>query len=138
MSKQTKGAWLDKSLANGFLRDPKTGDLLHSPFLSGIVAIIFFAGALPGIAYGIGARTQTAYRIGDSVTNIVSPRMSYFALIVAFIERYSPKAGIGTLIALMLPYTVTFLVIWTILLMAWLALAIPVGPGAELYLPVRG
>ncbi|MBM3812265.1 MAG: AbgT family transporter [Acidimicrobiia bacterium] len=229
--------------ADGFLRDPKTGDLLHSPFLSGIVAIIFVAGALPGIAYGLGARTykndsdvmksmgktmgtlggymvlvffaaqfvaffnwtnlglifavkgaealkssglggiplmvafvlvtagmnmfmgsasakwaimapvfvpmfmllgytpeltQTAYRVGDSCTNIISPMMSYFALIVAFIERYDRKAGIGTLIALMLPYTVTFLLIWTVLLMGWIAAGLPVGPGAGLYMTVGG
>src|SRR5690606_21107915 len=53
--------------------------------------------------------TQVAYRIGDSVSNIVSPMMSYFALIVAFVERYE-KAGIGTVIATMLPYTVTFFI----------------------------
>src|SRR5690606_37835312 len=52
--------------------------------------------------------TQTAYRIGDSVTNIVSPMMTYFALTVAFVERYEPKAGIGMVIATMLPYTVVF------------------------------
>jgi aminobenzoyl-glutamate transport protein len=60
--------------------------------------------------------TQAAYRVGDSTTNIVSPMMSYFALIVAFVERYSPRAGIGTVISLMLPYTVTFLAIRMVLL----------------------
>jgi aminobenzoyl-glutamate transport protein len=82
--------------------------------------------------------TQAAYRIGDSTTNIISPMMSYFALIVAFTARYDPKAGIGTVIALMLPYTVTFLVVWTLLLVAWIALGIPVGPGAPLYFPAAG
>lgn len=78
---------------------------------------------------------QTGYRIGDSVTNIISPMMSYFALIVAFIEKYDPKAGIGTVIATMLPYTVVFLIIWSIMLTIWMTLGIPVGPGAPLYLP---
>jgi aminobenzoyl-glutamate transport protein len=78
---------------------------------------------------------QTAYRIGDSVTNIVSPMMTYFALIVAFVERYEPKAGIGTVIATMLPYTVVFFVVWTALLVVWMILGLPVGPGAGLYLP---
>jgi p-aminobenzoyl-glutamate transporter AbgT len=55
---------------------------------------------------------QAAYRIGDSTTNIISPMMSYFALIVAFFERYEPRAGIGTVVATMLPYTVAFMVIW--------------------------
>jgi hypothetical protein len=49
--------------------------------------------------------TQVAYRIGDSTTNIISPMMTYFALIVAFVARYEPKGGIGTVIATMLPYT---------------------------------
>ncbi len=78
--------------------------------------------------------TQAAYRIGDSVTNIISPMMSYFALIVAFIERYQKKAGIGTLIALMLPYTVTFFLVWTLLLVVWVGFGWPVGPGAGLFL----
>lgn len=225
--------------ADGFLRDPKTGDLLHSPFLSGIVTLIFLFGAITGIAYGFGAGryksdkdvvagmgkamstlgsylvlvffaaqfvayfgwtqlglivavegaellkmsglgglplmfgfilttaflnlfmgsasakwavmapvfvpmfmllgytpelTQTAYRVGDSVSNVVSPMMSYFALIVAFFERYDKKAGIGTVIATMLPYTFTFLIVWAALLLVWMGLGLPVGPGAGLYL----
>jgi aminobenzoyl-glutamate transport protein len=79
--------------------------------------------------------TQAAYRVGDSVTNIVSPMMSYFALIVAFIAKYDPKAGIGTVIATMLPYSVVFAIIWMLLLGVWIALGIPVGPGTQLFLP---
>jgi aminobenzoyl-glutamate transport protein len=78
---------------------------------------------------------QVVYRIGDSVTNIISPMMSYFALIVAFVERYDRKAGIGTVIALMLPYTLVFTILWIILLVAWMLLGIPVGPGAPIHLP---
>ncbi len=78
--------------------------------------------------------TQAAYRIGDSATNIISPMMSYFALIVAFVARYDKKAGIGTIIATMLPYSITFLVVWTLLLIVWILLGLPVGPGANLYL----
>lgn len=226
--------------ADGFLRDPETGSLLRSPFMSGIVALLFVTFAAAGIAYGVGARTlkssadvmagmgksmqtlgiylvlvffaaqfvayftwtnlglifavkgakvlassglgpiplmmgfiavsafinlfmgsasakwaimapvfvpmfmllgftpelaQVAYRIGDSTTNIISPMMTYFALIVAFVERYDPKAGIGTVIATMLPYTVTFFVVWTLLLVVWMLLGLPLGPGAGLYLP---
>jgi aminobenzoyl-glutamate transport protein len=221
--------------ANGFLREPGTGGVLHSPFLKGIVALIFLFGVGLGVAYGAGAGTirsdrdvirgmgqqmstlggymvlvffaaqfvaffnwtnlglifavegaeflkgaglhqvplmlsfvllaavinlamgsasakwalmapvfvpmfmllgyppeltQTAYRIGDSVTNIISPMMSYFALIIAFVQRYLAKAGIGTLVSVMLPYSVTFLVGWSILLVAWMLLGWPVGPGA--------
>lgn len=78
--------------------------------------------------------TQAAYRIGDSTTNIISPMMSYFALIVAFVARYDKKAGIGTIIATMLPYSITFLVVWILLLIVWILLGLPVGPGANLYL----
>jgi aminobenzoyl-glutamate transport protein len=228
--------------AGGFLRNPETGGLLHSPFLSGIVALVFIVFGGCGIAYGIGAGTyksdtdvimgmagamktlslymvliffasqfvayfnetnlglivavkgaellnssglqsiplviafvviagflnlfmgsasakwalmapifipmfmlldqpfspeftQVAYRIGDSTTNIIAPMMSYFALIVAFMERYDEKAGIGTVIATMLPYTVVFLVVWIAMLVIWMMLGLPVGPGAPIYLP---
>jgi aminobenzoyl-glutamate transport protein len=225
--------------SDGFLRNPETGSLLRSPFLSGIVAFIFFGGLVLGGAYGIGAGTirsdadlmkamgkaletlglylvlvffaaqfvayfnwsnlglivavegaqilkasglgsvplmvafvivagivnlfmgsasakwaimapvfvpmfmllgytpeltQAAYRIGDSITNVVSPMMSYFALIVAFVERWQKGAGIGTVVSLMLPYTVAFFLVWVALLMVWLLAGLPVGPGAGLYL----
>ena len=223
----------------GFLRDPATGDLLHSPFMTGIVTIIFVVGVTLGIAYGLGARTvrtdtdviapmakametlggylvlvffaaqfvaffnwtnlglvvavkgadvlqasglgttpltiafivvaasinlvmgsasakwaimapvfvpmfmllgytpeftQAAYRVGDSVTNVISPMMSYFALIVAFVQRYDRSAGLGTVVATMLPYSVSFLVVWTSLLVVWVLLGLPLGPGAGVYL----
>jgi aminobenzoyl-glutamate transport protein len=77
---------------------------------------------------------QGVFRIGDSSTNLISPMMSFFALIVAFVQRYDPKAGIGTVIASMLPYSVAFLVGWTVLLVVWMLLGLPLGPGGELYL----
>lgn len=77
--------------------------------------------------------TQVAYRIGDSVTNIISPMMSYFALIVAFIQRFQPKAGIGTVVSLMLPYSVIFLLGWIVLLFIWILLGLPLGPGVSLF-----
>jgi len=58
--------------------------------------------------------TQAAYRVGDSVTNVISPMMSYFALIIAFVQRYVARAGLGTLVSLMLPYSVTFLIGWSL------------------------
>jgi aminobenzoyl-glutamate transport protein len=221
------------------LRDPRTGDILHSPFLSGIVAIIFMLFFVPGLAYGLATQsiksdhdvvtvmgkamsglgvyivlvfcaaqfvayfswtnlglitaikgaellksigltgiplilsfivvaaimnlfmgsasakwaimapifvpmfmllgftpelTQAAYRIGDSTTNVITPMMSYFALIVAFAQKYKKDAGIGTIIATMLPYTVVFLVCWSLFLLVWMLLEFPVGPGAGLYL----
>jgi aminobenzoyl-glutamate transport protein len=227
--------------ADGFLRNPEDGDLLNSPFLQGIVAMIFLYGVVAGVAYGIGAGTikndddvirgmgqsmstlgvylvlvffaaqfvaffnwtqlglifavegagvlarlelpgivlfsafivlsafanlfmgsasakwalmapvfvpmfmllgyspeltQIGYRIGDSVTNIISPMMSYFALIIAFLQRYEPKAGIGTVIAVMLPYSIVFLIGWTVLFSLWMAFDLPIGPGSPLqYIP---
>jgi aminobenzoyl-glutamate transport protein len=225
---------------DGILRDPASGSILKSPFMSGVVVIIFFASAVAGIAYGIGAGTikndsdvmkgmgksmetlgsyivlvffaaqfvaffnwtnlglisaikgaeflqsigakgvplllafvlvaavinlvmgsasakwaimapvfipmfmllgyspeytQVIYRIGDSVTNVISPMMSYFALIVAFIQRYEPKAGIGTIVSAMLPYSIVFLIVWVLMLIGWLALDLPIGPGSPIHLP---
>lgn len=77
--------------------------------------------------------TQVVYRIGDSITNIVSPMMSFFALIIAFFQKYDSEAGIGTIISAMLPYTIFFFLIWAILLTIWLLLGIPLGPDAGLY-----
>lgn len=81
--------------------------------------------------------SQVVYRIGDSVTNVISPMMSFFALIIAFVQKYEPKAGIGTIIATMVPYSVAFLLVWIILLVIWLLFDIPLGPNAGIhyYLP---
>ena len=77
---------------------------------------------------------QAAYRIGDSTTNIITPMMSYFGLILAFATRYVRNAGIGTMIAMMLPYSVAFLTGWTILFYLWVFVAgMPVGPAAPTY-----
>jgi aminobenzoyl-glutamate transport protein len=224
----------------GFLRNPDNGDLLDSPLLSGVVAIIFLFGAVSGLAYGIGAGTirsdedvikgmstsmstlgsylvlvffaaqfvaffnwtqlglifavngaeglkslglsavplfatfilltasinllmgsasakwalmapvfvpmfmllgyspeltQTAYRVGDSVTNIISPMMSYFALIIAFFQKYEPRTGLGTIVAVMLPYSATFLIGWSVVFGIWLALGLPIGPDSPLEYP---
>ena len=223
----------------GFLRNPETGSVLHSPFMKGIVATIFLLATIVGIAYGIGAKTikgdsdvidgmgetmstlgtyivlvffasqfvayfkwtnlglifaikgamglqalgiggiflmlsfivlsgfinmfmgsasakwaimapvfipmfmllgytpeltQVAYRIGDSVTNIISPMMSYFALIVAYVARYHKKAGIGTVVSIMLPYSLAFFAVWAVMFVIWFLLGLPLGPGAGLFL----
>ncbi len=78
--------------------------------------------------------TQMAFRIGDSSTNIISPLMPYFGVVVAFAQRYKPDLGIGTLMAMMVPYSVAFLVGWSALLMAWFWLGWPLGPGAPVLL----
>ncbi|MCK5846817.1 MAG: AbgT family transporter [Bacteroidales bacterium] len=74
--------------------------------------------------------SQVVYRIGDSVTNVISPMMSFFALIIAFVHKYDSKAGIGTIIATMVPYSMAFLFVWIILLVGWLLLGLPLGPDA--------
>lgn len=80
------------------------------------------------------ALTQVAYRVGDSSTNIISPLMSYFAMIVVFMQKYEEDKGLGTLISTMLPYSLAFLIFWTLFIVVWMLLGIPVGPGAPLYL----
>ncbi|MGB0592073.1 MAG: AbgT family transporter [Myxococcota bacterium] len=79
---------------------------------------------------------QAAYRIGDSTTNIITPMMSYFGLILAFAMRYDKKLGIGTLISMMIPYSMAYLAGWVILFYVWVfALGLPVGPGTPTYYP---
>ncbi len=73
--------------------------------------------------------TLAAYRVGDSVANIVTPLMPYFAMVVAFAQRFEPKAGIGTLMAMMLPYSLSLLIGWGGLLGIWLGMGWPLGPG---------
>ncbi len=76
--------------------------------------------------------TQAAYRIGDSATNIISPLMPFFPLVVAFAQRYGKNNGIGTVVSLMLPYSIIILVCWTIFFAIWYFIGIPVGPGTSL------
>lgn len=79
--------------------------------------------------------TQMAYRIADSSTNMITPLMTYFALIIAFAQKYDKKMGIGTLISVMIPYSMFFLISWTILLIAWILLGIDLGPGSPILYP---
>ncbi len=220
---------------NGILRDPETGSLIESPFMTGIIVFIMLMFLLPGIAYGVGEgsitnthditklmsdgisgisnflvlifwaaqftaffeysnlgtiisvngaqlltnigftglpllllfiivaaltniimpvdtakwammapifipmflqvglspeSTQIAYRVGDSVTNVITPLMPFFPMIIAYFQKYDKKAGIGSVISTMLPYSVAFLIGWIILLSAWYLLGLPLGPGA--------
>jgi len=79
--------------------------------------------------------TQAAYRVGDSSTNIITPLLPYFPLIVVFCQKYVKSSGVGTLLALMLPFAVTLLVVWTLLLIGFWALGIPLGFGASYVYP---
>jgi len=73
--------------------------------------------------------TQAAYRIGDSSTNIITPLMPYFPLVVMYCQRYVKATGIGTLVSLMLPFALAFLVAWSLLLLVWWKLDLPLGIG---------
>jgi len=75
--------------------------------------------------------TQAAYRVGDSTTNIITPLMPYFPLIVVYCRRYVTGTGIGTLIAMMLPYSLALLGTWTLFLLGYWALGLPLGVGAS-------
>ena len=223
---------------NGVLRDPETGSILTSPFMSSIIPIMACLFSVPGIFYGIGAKvikndkdvielmikgvtsiagflvlvffagqfikffdysklgtimsvngahflentgfvglpliicfivltallniiiavdsakwvlmapifvpmfmqiglspelTQLVFRIGDSCTNVIAPLMPFFALIVAFCQKYEKKAGVGTLITTMLPYSIAFLIGWTLLFIVWYTFGLPIGPGSPLF-----
>lgn len=78
--------------------------------------------------------TQTAYRVGDSLTNIITPLSSNFPLVLLFFQRYQPSAGIGTLSATMLPYSIMNFLAWSVMLVVWVWLRLPTGPGAPLFL----
>ncbi len=76
--------------------------------------------------------TQMAYRIADSTTNIITPLMTYFAIIIAFAQKYDKKMGIGTLVSVMLPYSIIFTIVWTIMLIVWMLFGIDLGPGSPI------
>ena len=78
---------------------------------------------------------QLAYRIGDSCTNVITPMMTYYAVIIIFAQKYDKKAGIGTITATMLPYSLCFLVAWTIMLIIWLTVGLPIGINTPLFYP---
>jgi len=77
---------------------------------------------------------QAAYRVGDSCTNIVTPLMPYFPLVLVYAQKYAPRTGIGTLISIMTPYSIVFMVLWSALLLLWIVASLPLGPGAPMFL----
>jgi aminobenzoyl-glutamate transport protein len=82
--------------------------------------------------------TQAAYRVGDSITNAVAPLNPYQVIVLMLLQRYARYAGIGTLVAIMLPYALAFGVVWTALLALWVALGLPLGPEGPLTYPAGG
>jgi aminobenzoyl-glutamate transport protein len=116
------------------------------PLLVGMILVIFlldfvipgsmpkwaiFAPVFVPLFVNLGVTPQTvlaAYRIGDSPANVITPLMVYFPFIVMVAQRYDKKVGIGSIISLMLPYTVVVLVVWLIMFVLWFVLGIPLGP----------
>lgn len=91
-----------------------------------LVPMMMMAGISPEL-------TQAAYRVGDSCTNVVTPLNSYVVLILVAMQRWKKDAGIGNLIAMMLPYSIAFAIAWTIMLLAWCFAGLELGPGAPLW-----
>jgi aminobenzoyl-glutamate transport protein len=79
--------------------------------------------------------TQAVFRVGDSCTNIVTPLFAYMPFIIATVRKYEPRAGAGTIISMMVPYSIAFLVLWTLLLLAFDLFRWPIGPGVYMRLP---
>ena len=79
------------------------------------------------------ALTQVAYRIGDSITNPLSPLFPYFPVLLAFAKKYDKKIGMGTIIANMIPYSAVFAIAWIILLLVFMIFNIPLGPGGAIF-----
>ncbi|MCG8591246.1 MAG: AbgT family transporter [Proteobacteria bacterium] len=95
----------------------------------------FFAPVVVPMVMQVGISpelTQVAYRIGDSVSNVITPLNPYVVIILTFLQRYAARAGIGTLIATMLPYTLVFGLGWTLMLLVWMATGAELGPGGPL------
>ncbi len=80
------------------------------------------------------ALTQICYRIGDSLTNTLTPLFSYFPILLGFIRKYQKDAGLGTVLANMLPYSASFTVVWILLLIVFVLFNIPLGPGGGIYI----
>lgn len=78
--------------------------------------------------------TQALYRVGDSATNIISPLFPYMPIILGLAQEYDEEVGVGTIISLMLPYSITMLISWTLLTILWIYLGIPLGPGEVMFL----
>lgn len=89
------------------------------------VPMLMFVGISPEL-------TQAAYRIGDSTTNIITPLNAYLVIVLVFMQRFAPRSGMGTLISMMMPYTIVFAIVWTIMLLLWMALGIELGQNGPL------
>jgi aminobenzoyl-glutamate transport protein len=76
--------------------------------------------------------TQAAYRVGDSVSNVITPMNPYMIIILMEVKKYVRGSGLGTVVAMMLPYSIAFLIAWLVLLILWINTGLPLGPGGDL------
>ncbi|MEM8757877.1 MAG: AbgT family transporter [Planctomycetota bacterium] len=103
----------------------------YTMFAPIFVPMLMFVGISPEL-------TQAAYRIGDSTTNIITPLNAYLVIILVFMQKHAPKGGMGTLISMMVPYTIVFTVVWCIMLLVWLQFGWDLGPQGPLaYSPTQ-
>ncbi|MGD9958445.1 AbgT family transporter [Nocardioides sp.] len=127
-------------------------DIGALPLLVGFILLVFvidiiMPGVIPKWAiiapifiplfYNLGIAPQTviaAYRVGDGPANVITPLMVYLPFIILVCQRYRARAGMGTVVAMMIPYTVVVLVTWILFFIAWYLLAIPLGPGSPVHL----
>jgi aminobenzoyl-glutamate transport protein len=125
----------------------ETANIGAVPLLLGLILVIMlltiiipgvvpkwaiFAPVFIPIFFRLGIAPQTvlaAYRVGDSPLNVITPLMVYLPFVVTVAQRYQKNAGLGTIVALMLPYTLVIAVVWTLLFIIWVVLGIPLGPG---------
>lgn len=143
------GTWIAVSGANGLDSIGLTGIavILGFVFLTALLNLFIFSGSAQWaleapifvkLFYFLDyhpAFVQAAYRIADSSTNVITPMNPYIMIVLSFMRDYDKKAGIGTLIALMIPYSIAFLSMWIILLLAFVFFGIPFGPGVYVNLP---
>jgi aminobenzoyl-glutamate transport protein len=122
----------DTLLMEGFIGVVIVGNL----FIGSMSAkYAFFAPVFVPMFMQVGVSpelTQVAYRIGDSVSNVITPLNPYVVILLVFMQRHMARAGIGTLMALMLPYAAAFAVAWSLLLALWMWTGVPLGPGGPL------
>jgi aminobenzoyl-glutamate transport protein len=136
------------AIAGGqFLRELMVEDaLLLSCFVLMVVLInlvigsasakyAFFAPVFVPMLMQIGISpelTQAAYRVGDSVSNVITPMNPYMIIILMEVKKYVRGSGLGTVVAMMLPYSIAFLIAWLVLLILWINTGLPLGPGGDL------
>ncbi|MEM1072155.1 MAG: AbgT family transporter [Planctomycetota bacterium] len=97
----------------------------YTMFAPIFVPMLMFVGISPEL-------TQAAYRIGDSTTNIITPLNAYLVIILVFMQKHAPRGGMGTLISMMMPYTVVFTIVWSVMLLIWIQAGWDLGPGGPL------